>query len=161
MYSQEQLIQICDEITERQEEFLDKLEIGLQRMGKYYKGACQIHGGDNPSALVVRENGKWSCFTHECHKKYYSTPLGLIRGVLTARAGKEVPFGDVLAWAETFIGHKLTAKDVKKKWYNRIGLYFPMPKKYLIHCICLGKTFLKGLVSQRNILSKGDGQKKY
>lgn len=107
MYAQDQLSELCEKLSEKKEELFDRLGVSLRRSGKYYQGACPIHDGDNPTAFVVNDDGLWTCFTHECHKRYYRSMLGFIRAVLTAREGKEVPFRDIVGWAEEFLGLKL------------------------------------------------------
>lgn len=46
------------------------------------KAACQIHGGDNPTAFSWDNRRKiWSCFTHGCQKTHGNNIIGLIRAV--------------------------------------------------------------------------------
>jgi ribosomal protein L20A (L18A) len=53
------------------DEFVHKLDIGLQRCGNVYRCPCPIHGGDNPTGFSVATgeySGVWTCWTHHCEQ---------------------------------------------------------------------------------------------
>ncbi len=82
------------------------LNLDFMNMGKYYAGACPIHGGDNASACTVyREEwndappGFWKCRSHHCQNRmqegrrpFSKNIIGFTRGALTARSSSTKPF---------------------------------------------------------------------
>ena len=67
---------------------------------------CPVHKGDNLTGFVYwTHDGKWRCFTHNCHEYYGDDPLGLIRGMM------KKPFNDCLIDIEEAI-KKLNIQDI-------------------------------------------------
>jgi DNA primase len=71
--------------------------------------SCPVHSGDNVTAFNINIGrtefrGRWFCNTCGCHKKYGGDLLGLIHGLMTAKAKTNVDFIDVLNLAHTFCG---------------------------------------------------------
>jgi len=72
------------------EELANKLEVNLEPSGSKYIGCCQIHGGDNDSALNIYYDGYsvpgyWTCRTKQCHRFFAKNIIGFARGVLSNR----------------------------------------------------------------------------
>jgi hypothetical protein len=67
-------------------------------------GACPVHGGSGRTAFRLYPSGVWRCFSHQCHDRVGGDVLGLIRGLLTARDGKDPGFPGALRWAEGLLG---------------------------------------------------------
>ena len=69
---------------------------------------CPIHeGADNPQAFTITTTegqyyGCWRCWTHGCEKKFLHTPIGLIRGLLTAKNKKEASFQEAINFSMKF-----------------------------------------------------------
>lgn len=59
-------------------------------------GSCPVHGGDNRMAFNYYRAGYWKCRTHCCHQQYCSTPIGLIRGLLSKKEGRSIDFSTTL-----------------------------------------------------------------
>lgn len=76
-------------ITKKIEYLLRKLHINYSDQGHYFSGICPIHrNSDNPRALIVyKQSGYWRCNTKHCEHVFKSSPLGLIRGILSAKQG--------------------------------------------------------------------------
>lgn len=63
-YNVEDLIKNNDLIS-----FAERAGAKFKRVGGEYRSHCPLHGGDNPTAFAVWEDGgkqKWKCFTHDC-----------------------------------------------------------------------------------------------
>ena len=74
------------QITKNWQQFLRHFEVEeYKENSKMIAGVCPVHGGDNPTAFnwYVHKGGGWKCYTHACEKHFYSTPLGLVRGLLS------------------------------------------------------------------------------
>lgn len=70
---------------------------------------CPIHSGDNTTAFNINVGntefrGRWFCNTAGCHREYGGDILGLIHGLMRAKANANVCFIDVLTLAHTFCG---------------------------------------------------------
>ena len=119
-YHQEQLRTLEKAAGLKLEELLDHLGIkdSLRKATRFYVGTCPIHGGDQKSAFNIFHTGyetvgNWRCFTHNCHKHFYPTILGLVRGYLsrtkygwrdTSDRDKECPFREAVSFLADFCG---------------------------------------------------------
>ncbi len=74
---------ICEQLVELREELLESLGVEYQMGGRMIYGACPVHGGDKYNAFNWYNNGKWVCYTHNCHNHFKDTPIGLLRGLLS------------------------------------------------------------------------------
>ena len=49
---------------------------------KELRGACAVHGGDNPTSFRFNKDKKtWVCFSHKCHDIHHNDIIGLIRAM--------------------------------------------------------------------------------
>jgi hypothetical protein len=75
--------------SDRLEELLHELGCRAKTNRSYhrYRMPCPIHDGDGHNfELLVGGHTldvRWSCFSHECHKRFKPSLLGLVHGVLT------------------------------------------------------------------------------
>jgi hypothetical protein len=88
----------------RLDNLLDQLgcELKCQRNGLVYRGKCPVHQGDGQS-FELRTDGdplpiRWRCWSHDCHKKWKPSLLGLVRGILDATVADAMKYlNDFLA----------------------------------------------------------------
>lgn len=134
-YSQAQIEALEKLAAERLDHVLDKLGIvGLSKRRKFYVGACPVHGGDNVSSFNVFHSGtervgNWRCFTHNCHKHFYPSIVGLVRGVLSHvkngwsqphDTSKEYPFCEAVKFLAKTVGFKLNGIEYDEKTEEEI-----------------------------------------
>lgn len=82
------LFALCLRVTENIEELFCALDIHLRRSRKMYTSTCEVHGGDNTTALNVYHYGdkcigNWTCRTHGCHTHFPNNIIGFTQGVLS------------------------------------------------------------------------------
>src|SRR6185436_1852242 len=70
------------------DDLLEHFGLDLQQDSYMYAGACPIHGGNNRTAFNLYKDGDtrpgyWCCWTKHCERKYKSTPIGFVRGMLS------------------------------------------------------------------------------
>jgi DNA primase len=64
---------------------------------------CPVHNGDNNAAFSYdRSKNCWSCFTHQCHKKYGNDIIGLVRSI------KNMTFSEAVEW----IGNVINSPEI-------------------------------------------------
>ena len=82
---------------------LKGLGVGYEFFDDNYFMRCPIHGeSDNDKALSLNTTKRvWRCWTKNCHDEYGTDIFGFIRGVLSARSGKEATFSDVIKYIKT------------------------------------------------------------
>ena len=103
MYDKNQIYYINEFLRENTEPLLDALELDYVKCGDRFTGCCPIHGGDNRSALNIR-NGFWVCYTKHCEQVFPKNMIGFTRGVLsrnngwTKRNKKMYSFPETLDW---------------------------------------------------------------
>lgn len=117
----EQIKKAEDIAGERLPDLLDALGITeLRKAKRFYVGQCPIHGGDNNSAFNIFHQGNqtvgnWRCFTNGCHKHFFPSLTGFVRGYLSATkygwssprdVEKECPFQEAVDFILRFIGKK-------------------------------------------------------
>ena len=122
-YDQNKIEIIQRLLCERIEELFEKLDISLKKIGKLYAGTCEIHGGDNVSAINLYPDGYsvpgyWICQTHHCERFFKKTIIGFVRGILSnkkygwAKTGdKSFSFNETINWCCDFLGQKI--EDIK------------------------------------------------
>lgn len=103
--------------------FLELLDISLQKRYNYYVGECPVHGGNNPTALnIYEDSGGWQCYTHHCEQHFGRNLTGFIRGILSHRKygwsgspiDKMAPYDDVLAILKQFTNNSDLLSNIKK-----------------------------------------------
>lgn len=83
------------------------------------QSSCPVHGGDNQTAFSYHL-GKccWSCFTHNCHRKYGNDIIGLCRGL------KKTSFQETIDWIREVINSdQFEEVKINREQYN--SLYNP------------------------------------
>ncbi len=79
---------------------LQGLEVPYTFFDDNYFMRCPIHGeSDNDKALSLSATKRiWRCWTKNCHEEFGTDIFGFIRGVLSARNGREASFSDVIKY---------------------------------------------------------------
>jgi 5S rRNA maturation endonuclease (ribonuclease M5) len=124
------------------EDIFDELKVHFRKTLKGYQGICPIHGGDNPTALMIYlydgiEICNWVCFTRHCEKKYGKNLIGFIRGVLSHQKGRDISYMDATRWLLKFLKYEslsdieLPSKDmVARRAYSQLqNRTLLLPKK--------------------------------
>lgn len=124
---------ISELVVDNIDDICNALDIKVRHDGKRLCGACPIHGGHNKSAFQMYKtgnsvSGSWSCYTRSCQKIFLPTPIGFVRGVLSAKNGwgcrsdsaKVVPFGKAVEWILRFLNKdynsiQISEEDLDKK----------------------------------------------
>jgi 5S rRNA maturation endonuclease (ribonuclease M5) len=98
---------LSEKIVSRLDEILDCLGVRVRKCGNSYRqNECVIHGGDNPTALVIYENENqmpvWKCFSHHCEQFFSCSLVGLIRGILSHQKNNwTYPNDEMVSLADT------------------------------------------------------------
>jgi len=144
-YTQEQLHTLSEHITDNRELILDTLDIPYTPSKNMFYGACPVHGGDKFNAFNWYNTGNWKCRTHECHRIFTNSALGLVRGILSHSENQWQEEGDSLySFHKTieFVGKLLDTNVMnleesaptleKLQFVKRINLLAePPPTKFL------------------------------
>lgn len=110
-FSNAAAVQILEQ--DRLHDLLSKLEcpkLKQQSNDDVFVGRCPVHGNSfsGPNfRLHVRGDIvpiRWACWSHRCHEKYKPSLLGLVWGVLSSQAGKEVSAMKAVAYLRNFLG---------------------------------------------------------
>ena len=126
--------QISDIASMYLDNILEELDINVKKYSRYYVGCCPVHGGDNATAFNIYPDGytkkcHWVCNTHHCEKKYISTIIGLVRGVLTYQTNRYISFNEATEWIINFCkidvnNITVNLKDVeKKRFFYDVNIY--------------------------------------
>ncbi len=90
--------------------------LDLRETPAMYVGMCPIHGGDRRDAFNLYHTGNttkgnWYCRTKGCEKIFVSSPIGLVRGLLSHyelkwedKGDKAVTFPEAREWCEKLVG---------------------------------------------------------
>ena len=117
----EELAVLSHKVALRMEDLLDLFGVEYLRQYDRITCACPIHeGADNPQAFTITMEDKyfgcWRCWTHGCEEKFLHTPIGLIRGLLSSRKGKEVPFQEAVNFSLEFVSSSV--EDLAKESHD-------------------------------------------
>ncbi len=90
---------------------MEEFGIDLQQDDYMYHGRCPIHDGDNRTAFNLYKGGDtrpgyWCCWTKHCERKFKSTPIGFVRGILT-KDNKDISFDQTINWICNFLGQPI------------------------------------------------------
>jgi hypothetical protein len=115
----------------RLDELLGELGVTLHRTRKLYYGCCPVHGGDNPGALNLYQDGEtrpgyWRCHTKGCERHFRRTIIGFVRGVLSRQkhdwayladparraAQKMADWKETVDWCCQFLGADIRKVEV-------------------------------------------------
>ena len=112
--------QIETKIVANFTKIMDCFGLDLEENNRFFVGSCPVHGGDNLTAFNFYHQGEsysgnWQCHTRQCEETFVSSPIGLIRGLLSrAKLNWDTPgdeivsFADTLSWCESFFGCKVS-----------------------------------------------------
>lgn len=127
-YDQSRLKIISDRLCDNIESLLDILDADDYKISdKMITMKCPIHDGDNDSAFNLyftgdSYRGNWKCRTHQCEEIFKPSVLGFIRGCLSnkkynwsVKRDKVCTFKETIAFAENFLGNKLSEIKVSNK----------------------------------------------
>lgn len=94
------LQQIKNFLNKNYEKVFLKLQMSCDYSGDNIYCVCPVHeSSDNPKAFsFCKKRYMWRCWTRECQNIYKNDLLGLIRGVLSNKEGRDIDFNDVLSW---------------------------------------------------------------
>lgn len=78
---------LSQKIIDHFDQFIDYFGLSFYEDSRSYTSNCWVHGGDNPSALVIYKNnsscpGCWKCFTHNCQEKFQKNAFGFVHALL-------------------------------------------------------------------------------
>jgi hypothetical protein len=94
-----------------------------------YLGPCPVHEGrDNHFRLhtdAKRMAIWWQCDSYRCEETYGASLLGLVRGVLSAQAGKPVPPEVALRWLGQFLGGTIGLSLTREQVRSRLQIPSP------------------------------------
>ena len=85
----------------------EEIELVLSNLGMEYEiigdnvySTCPAHeGSDNNRAFSLSLDKQiWKCWTRDCQQHYDNDIIGLVRGVLSQREGKDIGFKESLMW---------------------------------------------------------------
>jgi len=134
--AQERYSKLSEMIIENIDKFLDYFGVdGLRKSSRRYDGPCPVHGGDKSSAFNLYHSGmtmsgNWYCNTMLCHKTFVSSPIGLVRGLLSrqkyewaAPGDKVAPYLETIRLCESLLGIsseniEVDMSDVEKKKFS-------------------------------------------
>ena len=103
-----ELIILSNRVAEKITDLFDLFGVRYFEQYDRITSVCPIHeGADNPQAFTVTTTrdqyfGYWRCWTHGCERKFVPTPIGLIRGLLTAQRQEEISFSEAIDFAINF-----------------------------------------------------------
>ena len=98
----------------------EDIELVLGNLGMTYEiigdnvySTCPVHeGSDNNRAFSLSLDKQiWRCWTRDCQQHFDNDIFGLIRGVLSMEADREVGFKEALLWSCKILN--INSKDVK------------------------------------------------
>lgn len=137
LFDQERLQTLNLLLCSKTDDLFSQLDISLCKSSKLYCGACQVHGGDNETALNVyplpkghSPPGYWRCNTRKCQDFFKKTMIGFVRGILSHKkydwtCPKDkytFPFADTIKWCCDFVGQawrhlRFTDKDIENSQF--------------------------------------------
>ena len=117
----EELAVLSHKVALRMEDLLDLFGVEYFRQYDRITCVCPIHeGADIPQAFTITMEDKyfgcWRCWTHGCEEKFLHTPIGLIRGLLSSRKGKEVSFQKAVNFSLEFVSSSV--EDLAKESHD-------------------------------------------
>ncbi len=126
MLSHEQLNFLSDKILDDIGNILDYFEVKkLKETNTKMYGSCPVHGGTgerNPFNLFLTGDyykGNWKCRSHNCHKIFQPSLIGLIRGLLSkkqldwsAEGDKMVSFQQTIDWCLSWTNQDLSSINI-------------------------------------------------
>ena len=105
------------QLADKMQEIFDSYGITYTTNNRMMRACCPIHEGDNKTAFNMYITGhtlvgNWYCRTHNCQMDYTSTPIGLLRGLMSKFEfkGKKVDFYKTIERAVKLTGFKTSGK---------------------------------------------------
>jgi hypothetical protein len=126
LLNNEQLNFLSNKMLDDIDSILDYFEVSkIKKTESKIYGACPIHGGTgerNPFNLFLTGDyyrGNWKCRSHNCHKVFQPSLLGLIRGLLSkkklgwsAEGDKIISFQETINWCLSWTKEDLSSINV-------------------------------------------------
>lgn len=101
---QTQIFQVSKELAEKSDELLKYLDINYREYSDTYIFCCPVHGGDNINGCsILKENGVWACWTHNCQEVYKKTLFGFVRGVLSYKKNAKATMNETMDFCLKFL----------------------------------------------------------
>lgn len=105
---QSQIYQISKELNEKIVALLEYFHIEYRDYNETYVFRCPVHGGDNSNGCsILKSNGSWSCWTHECQQDFKKSTFGFVRGVLSHRASRKVSMKETMDFCLKFLNKEI------------------------------------------------------
>ena len=137
--SQEELAELCILVAGNMRELLDHFELEYEDLGDLIRMVCPIHeGADNPHGCTIRLNpeqefyGCWKCWTNQCEKEFFTTPIGFIRALLSRDREENATFKEAVTFALKFTNPKSLDNDfdfVERNFQRIINAVNSKPEK--------------------------------
>ena len=116
-FEKEKINVLSEKLSDRIIDILDHFEISYTEQDEWIYCPCPVHGGDKKDGVSIRQSDifpnqiVWSCWTHHCEKQYVNSILGLLRGILSREAEKDVGFMDAVSFGFKFLN--FSPDDIK------------------------------------------------
>lgn len=146
IYEQSKLKYLGEKIIENFQIFIDHFDLTLEHTPKMYVGRCPVHGGDKNNAFNIFHSGdsvvgNWYCRTKQCERTFVSSPIGLVRGLLSHhqyswenQGDKTVSIKETIEFCEKMLSvdyKDVVASDDNNKFASQAKVYNaqrPIPK---------------------------------
>ena len=134
---------------------IEELGLDLHDRGAYINGVCPVHEGDNPSGFSwLKSEGRWRCWTNNCHVNSGDDIIGFVRGVTGVTYKEACSFLENLVNVEdtTIIREKIKNKkfvdkfkliQVSKDYHSEDYI-----KNLQYHPYLLGRGFSKEIIKE-------------
>lgn len=152
MYDLEKLTQA---IVDNPDLLIEDLNLDIKNKNGIITGRCAIHGGDNEHSLrIVLDRNKFTCFTNECHRSFFPTIIGFVRGVLSSQklgwrdhSDEKFSFPQTLQYIQSLynIANCYNGKidQEEKRWVSQVVSL--VPQKLKKDYICNREQYLKNI----------------
>ena len=107
--SQPELARVCELLSERVDQLLDKLGVEYVEYPNRFSFPCPVHGGDSPEGCTIFTQGdtsvgNWKCWTCHCEEEWKETIFGFVRGALSYQSGDSVSLNEAFDFCLEFLG---------------------------------------------------------
>jgi len=134
--SQPELARVCDLLSERIEELLDRLGVEYVEYHNRFSFPCPVHGGDSPEGCTIFTDGEtvkgnWNCWTCHCEEEWKENIFGFVRGVLSYQSGNSVSLNEAFNFCLEFLGKsKIEPSETNRVKNTKSKLLELFQKKY-------------------------------
>mgnify|MGYP001377646347 CR=1 FL=1 len=107
--SQPEIAKVCDMLSERVDELLDRFGVDYVEYPNRFSFPCPVHGGDSPEGCTVFTDGdtvkgNWKCWTCHCEEEWKDNIFGFVRGSLSYQKGRSVSLNEAFSFCLEFLG---------------------------------------------------------